>query len=130
MSRASEITLFIILVQAAIGFVDASGMFQAHYLDTPASNATYTVTDLDEYASQVDKTQSIVDQAELYAYWAWDAFFIGIKIVLTVAFVWDTLVNTFGIDEILSTFIQVGIYYVYAVWYAQYKSGRGWKLYE
>ena len=130
MSRASEITLFIILVQGAIGFVDASGMFQAHYLDTPADNATYTLTDLDEYASQVDKTQSIVDQAELYAYWAWDAFFIGLKIIFAVVFVLPTLVNTFGIDTILATFIQVGVYYVYAVFYTQYKSGRGWKLYD
>lgn len=128
MSRASEITLFIILVQASIGFVDATGIFTAHYLDVTQNNASYTLTDLEDYASQVDSGNSIVDQAELYAYWAWDAFFIGLKIILTVVFVLPTLINTFGVPTVLATFIQLGIYYVYATFYTQYKSGRGWGL--
>ena len=130
MSRASDITLFIILVQASIGFVDASGMFQAHYMDIPSNNASYTISDLGDFASQTDQTSSLIDQAELYAYWAWDAFFIGLKIIFAVVFVLPTLVNTFGINVLLATFLQAGVYYIYTVWYAQYKSGRGWKIYE
>ena len=114
MSRANDITLFIILLQASIGFVDASGMFESHYLDVPSNNASYTLTDLGEYASQVDESSSIVDQVELYADWAWDAFFIGLKILFAVVFVLPTLVGTFGVDIILATFLQVGIYYIYA----------------
>jgi len=112
MSRASELTIAIILIQAAIGFVDASGMFQAHYLDVPQNNASYTLTDLNSYASEVDHGTSLVDQAELYAYWAWDAFFIGLKIIFAVVFVLPTLINTFGVPVILATFIQAGIYYM------------------
>lgn len=130
MSRASEITLFIILLQSAIGFVDASGMFDLHYLDTPENNASYTITDLDSYASQVESQNSIQSQAELYIDWAWDSFFIGLKVIFAVVFVLPTLVSTFGINILLATFIQAGIYYIYATWFAQYKSGRGWKAYE
>ena len=132
MSRASDITLFLVILQSSIAFVDASGMFQAHYLDTPSNNASYTITDLGEYSNVVnDGNQiSLVDQAETLTDWAWDAFFIGLKIIFAVVFVLPTLINTFGIDTILATFIQVGVYYVYAVWYAQYKSGKGWTTYE
>jgi hypothetical protein len=130
MSRASEITLFIVLIQAAIGFVDASGMFDQSYYSVPSNNASYTLTDLGSYASQAEEDTSISSQIDLYLDWAWDSFFIGLKILFAVLFVLPTLINVFGIPGILATFIQVGIYYVYATWYAQYKSGRGWKAYE
>jgi hypothetical protein len=130
MSRASEITLFIILIQAAIGFVDASGMFDQHYYSVPSNNASYTLTDLDSYASQAEDDTSISSQIDLYLDWAWDSFFIGLKILFSVLFVLPNLITVFGVEPILATFIQVGIYYVYATWYSQYKSGRGWKAYE
>jgi len=130
MSRASEITLFIVLIQAAIGFVDASGMFDHHYMNVPANNASYTLTDLDSYASQAEDDTSISSQIDLYLDWAWDSFFIGLKVLFAVLFVLPTLINDFGVPGILATFIQVGVYYVYATWYSQYKSGRGWQAYE
>ena len=43
MSRASEITFILILLQASIGFVDASGMFDQHYVTIPSNNASYTI---------------------------------------------------------------------------------------
>jgi hypothetical protein len=125
MSRANQITLFIILLQAAVGFVDGSGMFSQHYLSVPSNNATYTITDLEQYNVQGGDSE-IVDEVGLLAEWAWESFFIGIKIVLVVVFVLPTLINTFNIPLILSVFIQAGIYYIYAAWYAQYKSGKGW----
>jgi len=126
MSRASELTLFIILLQASIGFVDATGMFDAHYLSVPANNATYTIEDLNSYTAVQD--QSIFDEVMLLAHWGIEAFFIGIKIIFAVIFVLPTLVNVFGIPAILATFVQVGVYYVYAVFYAQYKSGKPWGI--
>lgn len=130
MSRASEITLFIILVQAAIGFVDGSGIFTEHYLDVPENNADYTLTDLESYASAANETESITSQVDLYLDWAWESFFIGLKILFAVLFVLPTLISLFGVPTILATFIQVGVYYTYATWYAQYKSGKGWQAYE
>lgn len=130
MSRASDITLFIILLQAAIGFVDAAGMFNQHYFDVPSNNASYTLTDLDSYASQVSDPDDINSQLDLYLNWAWESFFIGLKVLFAVVFVLPTLISVFGVPAILATFIQVGIYYIYATWYSQYKSGKGWKLYE
>lgn len=128
MSRASEITLFLIILQASIGFVDSIGLFSEHYMDVPDNNASYVVSDLEDYAAQRD--QDAIDVVWLMATWAWEAFFIAIKVIFTVAVVFPTLVNTFHIPVELSLFIQVGIYYVYAIWYAQFKSGKGWMQYE
>ena len=128
MSRASDITLFLILLQASIGFVDATGMFTEHYMDVPSNDADYTLDDLGEYSAPTDP--GILDEIMLAAHWMVESFLIGIKILFTVIFVFPTLVTTFGVPIALSVFIQAGIYYVYASWYAQFKSGRGWKQYE
>ena len=130
MSRASEITLAIIMLQAAIGFVDATELFTEHYLGVPQNNATYTLTDLETYSEQTENEDSLISVIDLYANWAWEAFTIGIKIIFAVLFVLPTLITKFHVEHILATFIQVGIYYVYSTWYSQYKSGRGWKYYE
>lgn len=125
MSRASEITLFLILLQASIGFVDATGMFSQSYLDVPDNNATYSITDLNTYYESAEE-QSIFDEIQLYAHWAIEVLLIGVKIIGTVIFVLPTLISIFGVPAILATFIQVGIYYVYATFYAQLKSKQGW----
>ena len=127
MSRASEITFILILLQASIGFVDASGMFDQHYVTVPSNNASYTITDLEEYNTQTDGS-GLQSEIDLYLHWAWESFFIGIKIIFTVLFVLPTLVTIFNVPVILSVFIQAGIYYVYAAWFAQYKSGKPWGL--
>lgn len=129
MSRASDITLFLILLQAAIGFIDATGMFDQSYLGSAVqNNATYTLTDLSEYKAVEDQT--IFDEVLLLAHWGIESFFIAVKIIFAVIFVFPMLITKFQVPIILSAFIQVGVYYVYATWYAQYKSGKGWKLYE
>lgn len=130
MSRASEITLAIIMLQASIGFVDASGLFTEHYLGVPQNNATYTLTDLEKYSEQTKDEESLISVIDLYANWAWEAFIIGVKIVGAVVFVLPTLITKFHVEPILAAFLQVGVYYIYATWYSQYKSGRGWKYYE
>ena len=128
MRRASEITLFLILIQASIGFVDATGLFSQHYMAVPSNNASYTITDLNTYAGE--QNPGILDELMIVARWAIDAFFIGLKIIFTVIFVLPTLIFTFGVPTAIAAFIQVGIYYIYGTWYAQWKSGKGWKQYE
>ncbi len=122
MSRAAEITLLLILLQASIGFVDATGLFTAHYMGDTSNNASYTITNLNQYQTSGD----ITDELLLAAHWIWEGFFIGIKIVFTVIFVFPTLIDKFHVPLELSLFIQAGIYFIYASFYAQYKSGKGW----
>ena len=76
MSRASELTLFIIILQASIGFVDATGLFSQHYLGSVSNNASYTISDLESYTAIED--QDFFDEVRVFAQWGIDAFFIGI----------------------------------------------------
>lgn len=122
MSRAAEITLLLILAQASLGFVDSIGIFDEHYITGTSNNASYTISDLSEYQASGD----ITDELLLAAHWIWEGFFIGIKIIMTVIFVFPMLIGKFNIPVELSIFIQAGIYFVYASFYAQYKSGKGW----
>ena len=128
MSRANDITLIIILLQASIGFVTATGLFTENYLTVPSNGADYTISDLNSFVAPEDP--GIIDEVMLFAHWAFEAFFIGIKVVFAVIFVFPTLVTVFHIPIILSLFMQAGVYYVYSTWYAQFKSGKGWKMYE
>lgn len=128
-SRASEITLFIIILQSAIGFVNATDLFSVDYYSTPNNQYSYSVQNLSDY-NRVTGAPSAGDYISILASWTWQAFFIGIQVVFAVVFVLPLLVTTFNIPAILSVFMQVGIYYVYATWYAQWKSGKGWKMYE
>ena len=131
MPRASDITLLLILIQGSIGFINAVGVFDTNYYATPSNSAaTYTITDLNNYTAKTDQDISIMDEVNLGIHWMWEALIIGLKIILTVIIVWPTLVYTFGIPAVLATFIQIGIYYYYAIFYAQWKSGKGWKLYD
>lgn len=127
MSRASEITLLLIILQASIGFVDSINLFDAQYVGDVSNNASYTISDLSQYEVS---TNSPIDELLLAAHWIWEGFFIGIKIIFTVVFVFPALVNTFHVPIELSLFIQAGIYYVYATWYSQFKSGKGWTQFE
>jgi hypothetical protein len=129
MSRASDITLFLIILQASAGFVNATGLFTQNYYATPQNQYSYTVQNLSDY-SRATTAPGLGDYITILAAWTWQAFFIGIQVVFAVVFVLPLLVITFKIPIILSTFMQVGVYYVYATWYAQWKSGKGWRTYE
>lgn len=130
MSRASDITLFLIIVQAAIGFVNATGLFTEQYAATPQNPYSgILVQNLTEY-KELTEAPTISDYVTEIAAWAWQAFIIGLWVVLAVITIFPTLVWTFHVPVILSVFIQAGVYYVYAIWYSQYKSGKGWKFYE
>ena len=129
MSRASDITLFLIIIQAAIGFVNATGLFTEQYAPTPQNQYSYVVQNLSDYQT-VTESESWGTYLNVAVDFTISTFLIGLQVVFAVITIFPLLVWTFNVPVILSVFIQAGVYFVYAVWYSQYKSGRGWKLYE
>jgi len=130
--RAYDIALFLVLVQASIAFVDSSGMFTQHYYDVPKNNASYVLTDLESYQSGgINGTHDIQSFDAIDAITGgWNAIKIALNILLSVVFVLPALMDVFGIEPILALFIQVGVYIIYALAYAQIISNRGLKNYE
>ncbi len=128
MSRATEIALVLIILQAAIGFVDGVGMFDKTYVSPAPNNATYSVSDLSVYENVGDNDIFSMASAGIDMFIG--TFLIGIKIIFSIILIFPTLVDRFNVPVVLSVFIQAGIYFVYATWYAQYRSGKGWTQYE
>ncbi len=129
MSRATEIALALILLQASIGFVDGIGMFNTTYVAPVQNNASYNLSylsDMDASADDPDWIEQITTGIDLIV----GTFLIGFKIIFSILFIFPTLVDRFHVPVGLSIFIQAGVYYVYATWYAQYRSGKGWTQYE
>lgn len=134
MSRALDITLFIIILEAAVGFVSATGLFTQDYVSTELSDQSlkYNITSLDKYSHNLTENSSppITDIISVGLFWLWEAFVIVVSIGFTIVLAWYPLVYTFHVPMILATFLQVGIYFCYAMFYAQWKSGKGMKLYD
>lgn len=130
MSRATEIALALIILQASIGFVDAIQMFDTTYTAPVQNNASdYNISYLSEYSTDIndpDWLDTLSAGIDLFI----GTFLIGFKIVFSIIFIFPTLVDRFSVPSALSAFIQVGIYFCYATWYAQYKSNKGWSQYE
>lgn len=119
----------LVILQASVGFINATGLFTQNYYATPQNQYNYQIQNLSDY-QKVTQSPSAMDYLTMLASWTVGAFFIGIQIVFAVIFIFPFLVITFHIPVILSAFMQVGIYYYYAAWYSQWKSGKGWKSYE
>jgi hypothetical protein len=134
MSRAADITLFIIILESSIGFVSATGLFTQDYVSTTSADQVrvYNVTNLNTFSHNLtaESQPGITDIVSVSLFWLWEAFVIVVSIVLSIAIAWIPLVYTFHVPAILATFLQGGIYYCYALFYAQWKSGKGIKLYD
>ena len=127
--RAFEIALFLIVVQASIGFFNSIDAFDTDYYNTPQNQYNYEVSDLAAY-SNITRTIPLLDYMIMTATWMWDTLFIMLDIVFSVVIIFPIVINTFNIPVVLSVFMQVGIYVVYATGYIQWKSGKGLKYFE
>lgn len=128
MSRASEITMYMIILQASIAFVAALDVFPTSQ-GVPVSNTAYTVQSLEAYNNAPQNASFWSESASILST-IWSGFTIGVTIVFSVVLIYIPLTQYFHVPAILSAFIQVGVAYVYITWYAQFQSGKGWKLYE
>lgn len=128
--RAFQIILFIILLQAAIGFTNTIGVFDQPFYATPDNKVTgYTVENLSSFGD-VGENPSILDYAAISITWVWQGLVMFLQIAFAIVLVYPTLVDTFGIPGSLSAFIQVGIYVIYVWGYMQFKTGRSTKHME
>lgn len=134
MARAADITLFIIILEASIGFVSATGLFSQDYVSTQTVDqvSQYDLSNLNQYSHGLNASQSpgLSDILSVGLFWLWEAFVIVVTIVLSISIAWVPLVYTFHVPAILATFLQAGIYFCYAIFYAQWKSGKGMRLYD
>ena len=120
---ATRIAILLILIQAGIGFTNGIGLFQHDYIQSPDNEYThYTIQDVNNYQPLMGK-----------GYWATlvqisQAFLDGLplagKIIFSIGIIFPTLVTAFGIDPLLSGFVQLGIWCIYTLAIAEIITGR------
>lgn len=119
--RALEITIFIVLLSASIGFLNAMNAFDNPYVESDSSQ--YSMWSVSNLSSFDNQNPSILDQAGMLLNFAIMAITWVITIVLTIIVIFPTLVNTFHIPMALSALLQVGVWMVYVIGIVQWQRG-------
>ena len=122
--RAIEISIFIMLIQASVVFVNDVGMFSTNYAASPHNAYTeYNVTQLSAGVENPEQ-MGLMDWFWISVRWVFDGLFIILKMLLAVIVIFPFLVFTFHVPVPLATLIQVGVYVIYWLGYASWKSNR------
>lgn len=123
--RSFEIILFLVCIQAAVGFVNTIDLFDDNYYATQSNRFTedYTISEISQYGD-IAEEPSVLDYFEMTVTWLWSSFFLFLNIVFGIAFLYFPLVNLFGMPQSLAVFIQAGVAIIYVWGYIQFKSGR------
>ena len=124
--RAIEIAIFVLILNAAVVFVGDVDLFDNNYLEQSDLSrnqySTYTIEgNLSEYGN-ASVNPSTWDYFKMSIAWAIEAMIMFVKIVFSVVFIYPVLVKVFGVPGVLSAFLQVGIWALYLIGLAQWKS--------
>jgi len=121
--KALNITIFIIILQLSVGFINELGVFEKDYMATPDNDyMAYNVTTLNE--ANAFSNESLVDKALGLVDFAIEAIFGLLKIMFGIIVIYPTLVSIFNIPSALSALLQGIIYVVYILGYYELKSGK------
>ena len=122
--RAIEISLFLIMIQASVVFVNDSGMFASTFAASPHN--TYTLYNTSQLTAGIEDPNNLglLDWFWISVRWIFDSLFIILKVLLGVVVILPWLIYVFHIPAIFAIFMQVGIYVIYWLGYASWKSNR------
>jgi len=135
--RAADILLFCLCINAAVVFVDASGMgamFTGHagattgYL-TPEKGGTFGVglADLNKLSTG---QATYADMFLVSASWFVESSIFFLRFLWNAVFIIPAMMNIFGFPIYLAVFVQ-GLLYTTYVWaYVQWKSGKSLFSYQ
>ena len=123
--RAIDIAVFILILNAAVVFVSDVDLFDANYLEQgDLARNQYSSYTIEENLSEYGNASSIStwDYFKISVVWAVQAMIMFVKIVFSVVFVYPILVEVFGVPDVLSAFLQVGVWAIYIVGIFQWKA--------
>jgi len=119
--KAYEISLFVVILSATIGFINGLGLFSYQYEMVPQSkyiewNVSQIGEDYGNVTTQISPNFNIMGMLS--------------EITFAIACLYPTLVKVFHIPILLSALLQVAIYMVYAIGILQFITGRSFKNIE
>lgn len=124
--RALDIAIYLIIIQATIGFVNQLGIFDEDYYanqKNPYTEYRISSSEKEFYKAQVEEP-SWIDKGLYLVELTIDGLFAILQIFLAVLIIFPTLINVFEVPAGLSVLMQVGIWMVYYLGWNQYRSGK------
>lgn len=121
---ATRIALLLIFINAGIGFTNGIGLFDKDYIATPDNQYTkYKVEDINDYKAALGGKGMIATLVQISQSFL-DGLPLAGQIVFSIGIIFPILVTAFGINPILSGFIQIGIWCIYTLAVAEILTGR------
>ena len=130
MMRMIEIALFLIILNATIGFVADIPLFPEQYITTPQNDyMSYNISSLSESIGDVSEDPGFIDYAKFSITWAWEGFKMLLKIIFSIVVIYPAMVEVFHVPPALAALLNVGVIVIYILGIIQWKSGKSFKNY-
>jgi len=117
--RALEIAVFLIILQASIGFTTSLDLFSTS-LDVQNNEFSDWGGDTDFQSESADSSATLLSSLQLF----WNAMNSIIQILTAVFVVFPILVSTFGIPGEVAAIMQLSIWTIYVIGLIEFKAGR------
>ena len=126
--RAYDILLFLVCLEATIGFVSSLQVFPTDYVD---ASAVQTPADwnLQEVENQT-ASQSIFDKVMLATDMLFKALSMFLNMLVAIVAIYIPLTSVLGVPSEIALLLQGVVYVVYAWAIIQFLSGRSVKYME
>jgi len=124
--RAYDILLFLVCLEASIGFVSSLNIFPVSYVDASAVQSSWNLEELEEQA----QTQSVIDKVMLATDMLFKALSMFFNMLVAIVAIYIPLTTVLGVPTEIALLLQGVVYVVYAWAIIQFLSGRSVKYME
>ena len=126
--RAYDILLFLVCLEASIGFVSSLNIFPVSYVDASAVQVSETWS-LEDVQNQT-ATLTLVDKLMFATDILFKAVSMFLNMLLAIAVIYIPLTSVLGVPSEIALLLQGVVYVVYAWAIIQFLSGRSVKYME
>jgi len=124
--RAYDILLFLVCLEASIGFVSSLNIFPVSYVDASAVQSNWNLEELEEQA----QAQSVIDKVMLATDMLFKALSMFFNMLVAIVAIYIPLTTVLGVPSEIALLLQGVVYVVYAWAIIQFLSGRSVKYME
>ena len=124
--RAFDILLFLVCLEATIGFVASLDVFPVSYVDPSAVHSDWSLVEIQEEASQ----QGFFDKMMLVTDMLFKALGMFFNMMVAIVAIYVPLTSVLGVPSEVALLVQSVVYVVYVWALIQFLSGRSIKYME
>ena len=124
--RAYDILMFLVCLEASIGFVSSLHIFPVSYVDASAVQSNWNLEEIESQA----QTQTVVDKVMLATDMLFKALTTFLNMLIAIVAIYIPLTSVLGVPSEIALLLQGVVYVVYMWAIIQFLSGRSVKYME